>query len=30
MENNDHIDYRHGNKVFKRFKLKNLGKYYDL
>ena len=30
MENIDDIDYRHGNNVFKRFKLKNLGKYYDL
>ena len=26
MENIDDIDYRHGNKVFKRFKLKHLGK----
>ena len=25
MENIDEIDYRHGNSVFKRFKLKNLG-----
>ena len=25
MENIDDIDYRHGNNVFKRFKLKNLG-----
>ena len=24
------IDYRHGNNVFKRFKLKNLGEYHDL
>ena len=30
MENIDDIDYRHGNKVFKRFKLKNLGEYHDL
>ena len=30
MENIDDIDYRHGNNVFKRFKLKNLGKYHDL
>ena len=30
MENIDDIDYRHGNNVFKRFKLKNLGEYYDL
>ena len=30
MENIDHIDYRHGNNVFKRLKLKNLGEYHDL
>ena len=30
MENIDDIDYRHGNNVFKRFKLKNPGKYHDL
>ena len=30
MENIDEIDYRHGNNVFKRFKLKNLGEYHDL
>ena len=30
MENIDDIDYRHGNKVFKRFELENLGQYYDL
>ena len=30
MENIDDIDYRHGNNVFKRFELKNLGKYHDL
>ena len=30
MENIDDIDYRHGNNVFKRFKLKNLGEYQDL
>ena len=30
MENIDDIDYRHGNKVFKRFKLKNLGEYHKL
>ena len=30
MENIDDIDYRHGNNVFKRFKLKNLGAYHDL
>ena len=30
MENIDDIDYRHGNNMFKRFKLKNLGEYHDL
>ena len=30
MENIDDIDHRHGNNVFKRFKLKNLGEYHDL
>ena len=30
MENIDDIDYRHGNSVFKKLKLKNLGEYYDL
>ena len=30
MENIEDIDYRHGNNVFKTFKLKNLGEYYDL
>ena len=30
MENIHDIDYRHGNNVFKRFKLKNLGEYHDL
>ena len=30
MENIDVIDYRHGNNVFKRFKLKNLGESHDL
>ena len=30
MENIDDIDYRHGNNVFKRFELKNLGDYHDL
>ena len=30
MKNIDDIDYRHGNNVFKRFKLKNLGEYHDL
>ena len=29
MENINDIDYRHGNNVFKRFKLKNLGEYHD-
>ena len=30
MENIDDIDYRQGNNVFKKFKLKNLGGYHDL
>ena len=30
IENIDDIDYRHGNNVFKRFKLKNVGEYHDL
>ena len=30
MENIGDIDYRHGNNVFKRFKLKNLEEYRDL
>ena len=30
MENIDDIDYRHGNNVFKKFKLKNLVEYHDL
>ena len=30
MENIDDIDYRHGNNVFKIFKLKNLGEYHAL
>ena len=30
MENIDDIDYRHGNNVFKRCKLKHLGEYHDL
>ena len=30
IENIDDIDYRHGNNVFKIFKLKNLGEYHDL
>ena len=30
MENIDDIDFRHGNNVFKRFRLKNLGEYHDL
>ena len=30
MENIDDTDYKHGNNVFKRFKLKNLGEYHDL
>ena len=30
MENIDDIDYRHGNNVFKRFELENLGQYHDI
>ena len=30
MEDTDDIDYRHGNNVFKEFKLENLGDYHDL
>ena len=30
MEHIDEIDYRHGNNVFKSFKLENLGHYHDL
>ena len=30
IENIDDVDCRHGNNVFKRFKLKNLGEYHDL
>ena len=30
MENSDDRDYRHGNNVFKIFKLENLGDYHDL
>ena len=30
MENIEDIDYRHGNNVFKRFKLKKLGECHDL
>ena len=30
MEDIDDIDYRHGNHVFKGFKLENLGDYHDL
>ena len=30
MENINDIDYRHGNNVFKNFKLKNLGEYHGL
>ena len=30
MEDITDTDYRHTNKVFKEFKLKNLGEYYDL
>ena len=30
MEDIDEIDYRHGNNVFRSFKLENLGDYHDL
>ena len=30
MENIDDIDYRHGNNVFTKFKLKNLGEHHNL
>ena len=30
LENIDDIDYRHGNNVFKGFRLENLGDYHDL
>ena len=30
MENISGVDYRHANKIFKEFKLKNLGDYHDL
>ena len=30
MENIDDIDYRHGNNMFKKFKLKDLGEYHGL
>ena len=30
MENIDDIDYRHGNNMFEKFQLKNLGEYHDL
>ena len=30
MEDIDYIDYRHGNNVFKEFRLENLGDYHDL
>ena len=30
MKNIDDIDYRHGDNVFKKFKLKNLGEYHNL
>ena len=30
MEDIDDIDYRHCNNVFNKFKLNNLGDYYDL
>ena len=30
IEDNDDTDYRHGNNVFNKFKLNNLGDYHDL
>ena len=30
MDNIDDVNYRHGNNVFKKFKLKNLGECHDL
>ena len=30
IEDIDDVDYRHGNNVFNKFKLKNLGEYHDL
>ena len=30
MENIDDIDHRHGNNMFNKFNLNNLGEYYDL
>ena len=30
MENIEDIDYRHGNNIFNKFKLNNLGEYHDL
>ena len=30
MEDIDNIDHRHGNNVFNKFKLNNLGDYHDL
>ena len=30
MEDITDTDYRHANKVFKEFKIKHLGEYYDL
>ena len=30
MQNTTDVDYRHANKVFKEFRLKNLGDYHDL
>ena len=30
MENNRDVDYRHANKIYKEFKLKNPGDYHDL
>ena len=30
MENITDADYKHGKRVYKDFKIKNLGKYHDL
>ena len=30
IENNTNVDYRHANRVYKKFKIKILGEYHDL
>ena len=30
MENNTDVDYRHATRIFKKFKMNNLGDYHDL